>query len=351
MGASIDLLLRGAILCALSVLAISILRSSDLRRNIRGALALSFLICFGLYTIAMSDLFSDDAAGVRLGLRLIDAPNMVFLWLFLLSIFNDEFRIGRPHLFIGAAYLGLMVLERLSESAFIPMPSEMQWLYFASSTGLVLHLVWRLARDHEGDLLDDRRLSRGIVIVAILVGMALSIGLGNISALVGETTPQLVVSVSTLIVLLTICGSWLSLQSSMFQASSGGVKRSHPKGITLKEKAALERLTASMEEERAFLDPTLKIGSLARQIGLGEHALRQLINQKIGYRNFPAFLNSYRIEFAKSRLSDPAISDVTILEIAMGSGFNSLSAFNRAFRESTGRTPRAYRKEAFEIGV
>ena len=344
MNAPIDLLLRGAILCALSVLALSILRNRDLRRDVRGVLALGFLICFGFYTIAMSGLFPDEATGFRLGLRLIDAPNMVFLWLFLLSIFSDDFRIGRPHLIIGVAYTGLMVLERLSESGVISLPSGLQWIYFASSVGLLVHLVWMLAKDHEGDLHDDRRLSRGIVIVAILIGTALSVALGNISALMGDTAPQLIVSVSTLVVLLTICGAWLNLQSSMFQASSGESDLGILDHVTLKEKAALERLRTIMEEERAFQDPTLKIGSLARQIGLGEHALRQLINQKIGYRNFPAFLNRYRIDFAKSRLSDPAISDVTILEIAMESGFNSLSAFNRAFRQGTGLTPRAYRK-------
>ena len=69
-----------------------------------------------------------------------------------------------------------------------------------------------------------------------------------------------------------------------------------------------------------------------------------MINQRLGYRNFAAFLNRYRIEEAKAALADPGQAEVPILTIAMDAGFQSLAPFNRAFKAETGLTPTAYRR-------
>jgi AraC-like DNA-binding protein len=72
--------------------------------------------------------------------------------------------------------------------------------------------------------------------------------------------------------------------------------------------------------------------------------LRRLINQRLGYRNFNAFLNNHRIEEAKAALADPAQAAVPVITIAMDAGFQSLGPFNRAFKAMTGVTPSEYRK-------
>jgi hypothetical protein len=43
------------------------------------------------------------------------------------------------------------------------------------------------------------------------------------------------------------------------------------------------------------------------RLGLPEYRLRQLINQGMGYRNFAAFLNFYRIADTKTALADPVL--------------------------------------------
>ncbi|MDB5709231.1 MAG: Transcriptional regulator, AraC family [Sphingomonas bacterium] len=93
-------------------------------------------------------------------------------------------------------------------------------------------------------------------------------------------------------------------------------------------------------------EPGLTIGGLAERLGVPEHRLRSLINQRLGYRNFSAFLNHHRIADAKVWLADPAKVDLPVLTLAMDLGYGSLAPFNRAFREDAGQSPSEYRRAA-----
>jgi len=97
-------------------------------------------------------------------------------------------------------------------------------------------------------------------------------------------------------------------------------------------------------------EPGLTIGGLAERLGVPEHRLRSLINQRLGYRNFSAFLNHHRVADARTWLADPAKVDLPVLTIAMDLGYGSLAPFNRAFREDTGQSPSEFRREAI-IGI
>jgi AraC-like DNA-binding protein len=72
------------------------------------------------------------------------------------------------------------------------------------------------------------------------------------------------------------------------------------------------------------------------------HALSQVINEQFS-SNFNDFINSYRVEDAKKMLMDPEGRNFTIASIAYDSGFNTLSAFNVAFKKFTGVTPSQFR--------
>jgi len=82
---------------------------------------------------------------------------------------------------------------------------------------------------------------------------------------------------------------------------------------------------------------------------LPEYRLRQAINEGLGYRNFNAFINHYRLEEAKAALADPGQRDVPVLTIAMDAGFQSLGPFNRAFKAETGQTPTEFRRLMREV--
>jgi AraC-like DNA-binding protein len=110
--------------------------------------------------------------------------------------------------------------------------------------------------------------------------------------------------------------------------------------------ALLRRLEQLMTVERAYRRERLTIGSLSAELDLPEYRLRQLINEGLGYRNFNAFLNHYRIREAKAALADPEQVEVPVLTIAMDAGFQSIGPFNRAFKAATDLTPTEFRRLA-----
>lgn len=98
-----------------------------------------------------------------------------------------------------------------------------------------------------------------------------------------------------------------------------------------------------MHEEYAYRREGLTVASLATHLGVGEAALRSLINQQLGYRNFNDFLHHHRLQEAAARLQT---EDLPILTIALECGYGSIGPFNRAFRERFGMTPTDYRATA-----
>ena len=110
------------------------------------------------------------------------------------------------------------------------------------------------------------------------------------------------------------------------------------------DRLTLQRIEAAMAGE-LWRREGLTIGGMADQIGVPEHRLRRAINKDLGYRNFSAFVNGYRIDAAKAALAEPENAQRTILEIAFDCGFASLAPFNRAFRARTGTSPRDFRRD------
>ncbi len=115
-------------------------------------------------------------------------------------------------------------------------------------------------------------------------------------------------------------------------------------GINEKEyNEELLKLQQYMVEKQPFLNPSLTIQDVARDIKVPVRNLSLLINHKLE-QHFYDFVNAYRIEYAMAILKDATKSRVTILEILYEVGFNSKSSFNSAFKKHTGNTPTAYRK-------
>ena len=102
----------------------------------------------------------------------------------------------------------------------------------------------------------------------------------------------------------------------------------------------MARLAAAMTDERLYRREGLTLAMLAETLGVGEDALRGLINQELGYRNFNDFLHHYRLQEAAPRLVN---EDLPILTIALDCGYGSIGPFNRAFKQRLGMTPSEYR--------
>jgi len=112
----------------------------------------------------------------------------------------------------------------------------------------------------------------------------------------------------------------------------------------------IKDLNELMETEKPYLDPSITIFSLSRQLKIPSRELSILINQDLK-QHFFDFINSHRIEEAMILLRDPAKSDHTVSEILYKVGFNSKSSFNTAFKKHCGSTPTQYRKNSSTLRV
>lgn len=98
-----------------------------------------------------------------------------------------------------------------------------------------------------------------------------------------------------------------------------------------------------MKNDKPFLNNLLSISDLALRLHAPIWYVSQVINE--GFQmNFFDFINQYRVEEAKTLLSDSSKDHKTILEIAYEAGFNSKSTFNTAFKKYLKMTPSQFRK-------
>ncbi len=84
----------------------------------------------------------------------------------------------------------------------------------------------------------------------------------------------------------------------------------------------------------------ISLEAVARKYGFSKFYFSRLFNQYTSY-SFTDYIASQRILAAKAMLMDLGKS---ITEIAENVGFNSLSSFNRVFKEKTGCNPSRYRE-------
>ena len=112
-----------------------------------------------------------------------------------------------------------------------------------------------------------------------------------------------------------------------------------------KEQAAYyhQQLLTLMNEKKPYLNGELSAGELAQQLTISVNHLSQILNT-IQYQNFFDFINGYRIREVIEKMKDPKNRHLTLLAIALDSGFNSKTSFNTVFRKVTNQTPSQYAK-------
>jgi len=111
----------------------------------------------------------------------------------------------------------------------------------------------------------------------------------------------------------------------------------------------IAKLLHLMDEERLFLDPDLTLNKLSLRLRVHYNHLSRIINERFGL-SYNDFINKYRIEEARKRLTSTEEKESTVLDIAYSTGFYSKSVFNAAFKKFTGMTPTEYRQKNLEKG-
>jgi AraC-like DNA-binding protein len=118
------------------------------------------------------------------------------------------------------------------------------------------------------------------------------------------------------------------------------VKSSLSPELIQKNKTKIEKC---MEEEKVFLDSEITLPALAEKLSIPVHHLSQIINQEYG-KNFYEFISYFRIEAAREMMRSPEYAEMKIIDICYRVGFNSISAFNKSFKNFSGLTPTQFRK-------
>jgi adenylate cyclase len=101
------------------------------------------------------------------------------------------------------------------------------------------------------------------------------------------------------------------------------------------------RLNTLMDDDALYLEPELSLRLLAEHMNLPPNHMSQLLNEGFG-QNFADYINTYRLDDFKSKLSTDAAHQLTLLALAYDSGFNSKTVFNTFFKRKVGITPKAY---------
>lgn len=154
---------------------------------------------------------------------------------------------------------------------------------------------------------------------------------------------------STLVVfVLIVLASWSLRPSVGLEKASEILVSSQAPRPSKYERSALapehagriaRKLRMAMQKDSIYRDPNLTLASLSKHIGVSTNYVSQTLNEHIG-KSFFEFVSDWRVEEAMPLVQR---NEQTVLAIAYEVGFNSRSAFYKAFKRQTGLTPSDYK--------
>jgi len=106
----------------------------------------------------------------------------------------------------------------------------------------------------------------------------------------------------------------------------------------------LKTIKSVILDSSAHLNPDLTLKEVSQISEMSIHEVSEHINKGLGI-NFSEYINRYRVDEVKKALLDPDSSHLSLVAIAMDSGFNSKATFNRVFKKITGQSPSDYRSQ------
>jgi len=274
---------------------------------------------------------------------LLSAGGTGWFWLFAVTLFQDR-PFGWDRLTPAA---GLTALAAVAESLPRAAANGAWIVHNALEVALVGHVLWVVWASHRDDLVASRRSFRAPFLGLIGVYAILLSG-WEIAEYLGLHVAWAGLAQAASLAVLALVGAVLFLhpRSGLFERPTPSLAPSGDGALAPRDRVALAKLEALMAGDEIWRREGLTIGRLAEAVGTPEHRLRRLVNDRLGHRNFAAFLNARRIEAAKERLADPDAAAEAITKLAFDLGYASLGPFNRAFKEITGMTPSAWRSHA-----
>jgi AraC-like DNA-binding protein len=352
---ALDLGLRGAASGVFLMMVLVLLRLRPLNRHV--VLGIVMSVGGAAYAIATAPFIPKSTLWWTLPIL---SAQCVVLWLWARATFDDDFVLKRRHAAFWLAVVGLGFAVTLTWTT---------WPTFARNSGKLLSIValvlvlaagMQTVKTWRADLVARRRrlriavLAINIVFIGVVAGSAFTPAPITSLGASGSFASALSLFVLAMLAGYSVFGtdftSPLTPVTAAVTSSNAGdaLETDNPEAGKRAAIAPLllRRLDNLMTVERIYRQEGLSIGALAARLDVPEHRLREAINEGLGYRNFNAFLNRYRIDEAKAALSDESQREVPVLTIAMDAGFQSIGPFNRAFKATTGMTPTEFRREA-----
>ena len=341
----IDIIIRSAAISLLLLLASLLWR--DHRNALPARVALFIILGIICYFIFEAPNRNHDITALNIILCAFESSIYGLFWIFSRSWFNDEADISwRSWLVIAATTIISVIVWTMRVSGLdqnITIPTRVMWLSF------VIWGLWIAWHGRDNDLIEARRklrmvfigLTGGAITFITIIFFIFNIFLDDLNIYI------LIIGINLTIVMITYFLILLIVRTQpadLFAPIEKSNEIQDGLGDTALSKIQ-EKLDHHITYGRAYRDESLTITLLAQMMEEQEYRLRRFINGHLGYRNFSAFLNHYRLQEVKQALADPDQIEVPILTIAMDAGFGSLAPFNRAFRQSEGITPTQYRKD------
>lgn len=316
----------------------------DLKYSASSLYLLLAIICTCSHFLGFTPELFQPPYFLRMLLRVLDVFQLVFIWLFTLSLFQKDFKLTIFHLLFSIIYSSFILMERLVQFKFIHnLPFWWPSVIIAMSIMLVAHTVFVTILGRNDDLIEARRRSRVYVVIMNAFSTLVAVVVGLILMINGLNKYQPTLNVISIWPTIVWVAYWVTnIDKHIFafdQIKSTSSKKMNSRDLNLRTK-----LKTEVVDKHCYLENKLSIKSLAMNLGVSTYRLRAFINQTLGYSNFSSYINSFRIDAIKLALSKPENEHIPILTIAMNHGFNSLPPFNRAFKKREGMTPSEFRQ-------
>lgn len=310
------------------------LSSNPSRVKCAGSSLILGILAYLIAPVALSNLGLPYAAMFWTVAALVPSLIILFIWV----VFEERKTIPT---WLTALLVGDIALEVIAHITFVQSDGQtglMTQMIIFKRLLLVLFSIYLLWRGKECDLVEARSKLRWCVIASI-AALTFFIDLSHIiTSYVVPPFIELPSLAAVFLLSLTINLSFLRHNPRLILVGDRSAIKEHS------DDNKIQQLLELMVKERLYADHDLRIGTLAKRLGLPEYQLRKKINQSLGYRNFNHFVNHYRIEEAGSRLKTDERSPV--LSVAIDVGFRSISSFNSAFQNHFGLSPTAFRKQS-----
>jgi AraC-like DNA-binding protein len=339
--ATADIALRAATIALLLLLAASFIR--DFGNSLAGRLATAFALGSAAHAATSAVGAASPISAWHAPLIALSTGNVVVFWLFTRALFDDAFVLRWGHALVWLAVAAFSFVNCLGIA-----PSGNARLAIVAvnllALGFIMLAVGQMIASWSADLVESRRRLR----VFIVTAAALYGGMNAILQIAksGSGEAALANTLNAAVLLLVVA----AISVAMTQVTARDLFPVGPVAVrpavveSNADQKLIDALMRLVTDERIYRHDNISIGTLATRLNIPEYRLRRLINQRLGYRNFNAFLNDHRIAEAKAALADPTQTEVPVITIAMDAGFQSLGPFNRAFKAMTGMTPSEYRR-------